>query len=349
MVSDPPLLLPEQKPSSKVEQFRNLLKQPTIFQLPGVYDCISAKICEQVGFQAIYTSGLSISATKLGVADIGLMSASENLEVVKHIVSSVNIPVVADCDTGYGDCNNVYRLTRDAIQVGVAAICLEDQQWPKRCGHFTGQQVISCEEHVSKIRAAVEASKDYAFENGNEQVGDRDHSICIVGRTDARNPLGLNEAIRRAREYYDAGAEMVFVEAPKSMDELKTISHALDGIPVLVNFIEGGHTPIENVQQLDELGFRAVMYSTSGLLASMKSLFNIYETIRDCGTTKPMRESNQMCSFGKYQEMVGLTRFMERKQRLEASIEPNTEDPYHKRTGKRVQFSTSTFEISDDK
>jgi methylisocitrate lyase len=287
---------------SKAQMFRNLINGAEIFQLPGVYDCLSAKVCEQVGFKTVYTSGLSVAASHLGLPDIGLLTAAENVAVVSRIVDSVDIPVLMDCDTGYGNSSNVYRLVHDLTKANVAAIQLEDQTWPKKCGHFEGTTVIPCEEHVAKIRAAVAAAHRY---------GD----LVIVARTDARNSLGLDVAIERARKYYEAGASMVFVEAPKSIDELKEIIQRLNGIPVLANFIEGGKTPIESVKQLHDLGFKAVMYSTSGILSSMQALSNVYSHILNQGSTHGHRQ--HMSSFASLQKLIGLNDTLERQATFE--------------------------------
>jgi methylisocitrate lyase len=284
--------------TTKAQMFRDLINQPDIFQLPGVYDCVSAKVCEQTGFKAIYTSGLSIAASHLGMPDIGLLTATENIAMISRIVNSVSIPALVDCDTGYGNSSNVYRLVHDLTKTNTAAIQLEDQTWPKQCGHFEGTTVVSSEEHVAKIRAAVTAAERY---------GD----LVVVARTDARNTLGLDVAIQRARKYYEAGASMVFIEAPKSVDELKEIVRQLDGIPVLANFIEGGKTPIESAQQLHNLGFKAVMYSTSGILSSMQALSNVYRCIWDQGSTRDNRQ--HMSSFASLQQLIGLNEMLKRQ------------------------------------
>lgn len=294
--------LNQEKKVSQAKVFRDLIHGSEIVQLPGVYDCVSAKVCEQVGFKTIYTSGLSISASHLGLPDVGLLTATENLGMISRIVDSVNIPVMVDGDTGYGNSSNVYRLAQDMIKLNVGAIQLEDQTWPKKCGHFDGTTVVPVEEHVAKIQAAAAAAQRY---------GD----LVIVGRTDARNTLGLDAAIQRAQKYYEAGAGLVFVEAPKSLDELKEIVRRLDGIPVLANFIEGGKTPIESAEQLQNLGFKAVMYSTSGILSSMKALFNVYDCIWKNGSTHSYRP--QMSSFGSLQQLIALNSTLTRQEAFE--------------------------------
>ena len=292
----------EEKANTNAKKFTDLISSPEIFQLPGVYDCLSAKVCEKTGFKAVYTSGLSIAAAHLGLPDIGLLTATENVTVISRIVHSINIPVLVDCDTGYGNSSNVYRLAHDLIKMNVAAMQLEDQTWPKKCGHFDGTAVIPIEEHVAKIRAAVAAAERY---------GD----LVIVARTDARSSLGLDVAIERARTYYEAGASMVLVEAPQTVDELNEIARRLRGIPVLANFIEGGKTPIESAEQLHSLGFKAVLYSTSGILSAMHSLQNVYHCILRQGSTYDYRP--QMSSFTSLQELLGLNKTLNRQELFE--------------------------------
>lgn len=186
---------------------REMLAQREIIVLPGAYDALSARLAQRAGFDACFTTGFGFSAAALGTPDIGLMTASEILERVRRVVEAVEIPVVADMDTGYGNALNVTRTVHECLSADVAGIILEDQEWPKKCGHFEGKRVIPAEEQVQKVRAAVRAR------------GDDD--LVIIGRTDAREPLGLDAAISRGRMYRDAGADVVFVEAPRSVDELK--------------------------------------------------------------------------------------------------------------------------------
>eukprot|EP01035_Chromulina_nebulosa_P017435 gene17435-22987_t len=268
---------------------RESLYKPGIRLMPGVYDCISAKVCAQVGFEVIYTSGLSISGSSLGMPDVGLLCCEESLRQIANIANSVNVPIIADVDTGYGGVANVYRLVRQLIAAGVAGFCLEDQQWPKKCGHFEGKSVIPMEEHVSKIKAAVAARGD--------------SGIVICGRTDARAPNGLADAIKRAKAYAEAGADVVFVEAPQSEEELHEIVASLPGVPLLVNFIEGGKTPMKySAKSLEEMGFKLAMYSTAAVLAVQHALKEVYSTIAEFGHTEPMRQ--RMTTFTEYRELV---------------------------------------------
>ena len=183
---------------TKNERLRTRLAEPEILVLPGIYDCIGAKLVEKAGFGFVFTSGYGISGSMLGRPDFGFLTATEMLRSASHIAEAVEIPVIADIDTGYGNPLNVFRTVTEAVRAGVAGIILEDQEWPKRCGHFEGKRIISMAEHVEKIHAAVEAGKK--------------SGLLIIGRTDARATDGLDEAIRRGRAYFEAGAEVVFVE-----------------------------------------------------------------------------------------------------------------------------------------
>ncbi len=205
---------------NSTHNLRELLKRPGMLVVPGIYDCISAQLAERAGFEMVFTSGFGISASTLGRPDYGFLTATEMLYSVGRIAQSVNIPVVADIDTGYGNPLNVIRTVTDAVQQGIAGVILEDQEWPKKCGHFQGKRVIPAEEHIQKIRAAVQARGE--------------SGLVIVGRTDARAPLGLPEAIRRGRAYYEAGADIVFIEAPQSAEELQEIAAAFPGSPKYV-------------------------------------------------------------------------------------------------------------------
>ena len=187
-------------------QLRALLERPGIVVLPGAYDCLSARLAEQAGFETVFTTGFGFAASALGVPDLGLMTASEILDRVHNIVQSVQVPLVADMDTGYGNPLNVIRTVSECVGMGVAGIILEDQEWPKKCGHLEGKRVIPMEDHVQKLRAAVDARGD--------------SGLVIIARTDARAVLGMDDALERGQAYYEAGADVVFIEAPQSLDEL---------------------------------------------------------------------------------------------------------------------------------
>jgi len=253
------------------EKLRAVLSGDGVLVLPGVHDCISARLAEAAGFEAAFTSGFGISASTLGRPDFGFLTATEMLTSVSRIVSSVKIPVVADIDTGYGNPLNVIRTVEDVVSAGAAGIILEDQEWPKKCGHFEGKRVITAEEHSQKIRAAAEAR------------GASD--LVIIGRTDARAVNGLDDAIRRGRLYYESGADVIFIEAPQSVEELREIAAAFPDAPLFANMVEGGRTPLLSAAELGELGFKIVVFPLSGLFSATKAMERCLTYLRKNGST----------------------------------------------------------------
>ena len=208
----------------------------------------------------------------LGRPDYGFLTATEMITSVGRIAASVGIPVVADIDTGYGNALNVMRTVEDVVSAGAAGIILEDQVWPKKCGHFEGKRVIPMEEHEEKIHAAV--------------VARGESGLVIIGRTDARAPHGLGDAIRRGRAYHEAGADVVFIEAPESVEELKEIAAAFPGVPLFANMVEGGKTPILTARELGELGFKIAVFPLQPLFLGYESyrvLLRISKEARDDG------------------------------------------------------------------
>lgn len=262
---------------SSVLQLRQLLQGREILVIPGVYDCLGAKIAEQSGFEVLATSGFGIAASTLGVPDYGLLTATEMLYSVGRIAQSINIPLIADLDTGYGNVLNVIRTVKEAVKIGISGILLEDQEWPKKCGHFEGKKVISMTEHISKIRAAVEA-------RGESQ-------LVIIGRTDARAVLGLEAAIERGKAYFEAGADVIFIEAPQSQEELVEIAEALPNIPLVANMIEGGKTPELTATELQEMGYKIVFFPLSSLLTATQIMMNCFRHLKEQGTTRNLQNS----------------------------------------------------------
>lgn len=250
----------------KTTQLRKLIEKENIIISPGVYDCVSAKLAEKAGFKMVGITGAGMAASILGYPDVGLVSMAEVLNQTRNIVKSVDIPVFADCDTGYGNPINVYRTIQEFEDAGVAGLFIEDQIWPKRCGHFEGKQLISKEDMIKKIEAALDARKD--------------PDLVIMGRTDARAVYGLDEAIERANAYVDAGCDMYFIEAPQTIEELKKVAQAATA-PAMANMVEGGKTPIVSVKELEEFGFKFASFSGSAqkaALTAMKKVFNAIKT-----------------------------------------------------------------------
>jgi methylisocitrate lyase len=273
----------------KADLIRQSLAQKGVLVMPGVYDALSAKIAARAGFEVIFITGYSLSATLLGEPDFGLLTQTEMLAAAQRICSVVHAPVIVDADTGYGNAINVIRTVKELIRVGAAGMFLEDQVWPKRCGHMRGKQVIPLEEQLKKLRAAVEA----------KQAGD----LYIVARTDARQALGIKEAIARGLAFKEAGADAIFIEAPESKEEMRQIARHVPG-PLVANMLERGVTPLMAPEELRELGFQLVVWPLGPLYASAKALQNLYRTLRAQGTTKDILD--QLISFDEFHDIVGL-------------------------------------------
>ncbi len=271
---------------------RERLGGPEIVVLPGAYDALSARLAQRAGFDALFTTGFGFSAAALGAPDYGLLTASEVLDRVRPIAAAVDVPLVADMDTGYGNPLNVVRTVRECVAAGVAGIILEDQEWPKKCGHFEGKRVIPAEEHAQKLRAAADA---------RDAAGD---DLVIVGRTDARAPLGLDEAIRRGRLYREAGADVVFVEAPQSLAELKAVREAIPDAPLFANMIEGGKTPLLSSAELQELGYAMVVYPLAALFSAARAVADTYRALFETKTTAGRTDA--MAGFREFEEIVGV-------------------------------------------
>ncbi|GAB1542561.1 isocitrate lyase/PEP mutase family protein [Scytonema sp. NUACC21] len=290
------------KHSSSPARLRQLLKGSEILVIPGVYDCLGAKLVEQLGFEVLATSGFGIAASTLGLPDYGFLTATEALYTVGRIAQSVNIPLIADMDTGYGNALNVIRTVTDAVQQGIAGVILEDQEWPKKCGHFEGKRVVSMAEHAGKIKAAVQARGD--------------SGLIIIARTDARAPLGLEEAISRGRAYIDAGADVLFVEAPQSVGELQRIASAFPNVPLVANIVEGGKTPQLSASELQQLGFKIVFFPVSALLAVTKVMTACLRQLKEQGTTADFQD---MVNFQDFQELIGIPKYRQLEQQFTVS------------------------------
>ncbi|MFC5996529.1 oxaloacetate decarboxylase [Pseudonocardia hispaniensis] len=282
-------------------RLRELLAAPDPLVAPGAYDALSARLVEQAGFAVAYMSGFGSTASLIGRPDIGLLSGTEMIDNARRIVAAVDIPVIADADTGYGNALNVLRTVQLYEQAGVAGIHLEDQATPKKCGHMGGKEVIPCAEMVGKIRAAVAARRDPAF--------------VLIARTDAVAVEGLDAAIARARAYAAAGADALFVEAPTSEVDIARIANELRGVAHLVfNWAEGGRTPPISLARLAELGFSLVLYPIGTLLAATAAVRALLETIRTDGT--PTAALPGLPTFDAFTTMIGLPEVHELEQRF---------------------------------
>jgi 2-methylisocitrate lyase-like PEP mutase family enzyme len=269
---------------------RERLADPSPLLAPGAFDCLSARLVEAAGFEAVYMTGFGTAASYLGVPDVGLLGMSEMVDQARRIVQAVNVPVIADADTGYGNAVSVIRTVKAYEAAGVAALHLEDQVAPKRCGHLAGKQVISTAEMVEKIRAAAAARQSPDF--------------LLIARTDARAVEGLNGALERAHRYKDAGADLIFVEAPERESEIEEIAAALKGIPLLFNWAEGGKTPPMSYARLSELGFRIVIFPIGTLLVAARAISALLNQLKADGT--PASAMSSMMPFQEFVEFIGL-------------------------------------------
>jgi len=268
---------------------RRILDEVGALAFPGVYDTLSAKIAQRVGFPLAFVSGYSVAATAIGEPDMGLLTQTEMIDRARRICMSVSIPIIVDADTGYGNPVNVHRTVHELIAAGAAGCFLEDQVWPKRCGHMRSKKVIDRQEYVQKIRSAVDAR------------GDRD--FFIVARTDALAAIDLDEAIRRVETAREAGADASFVEAPTSLDDLETIGRRSPA-PNVANMIEGGKTPVLPKQQLVDLGFQLILYPLTALFAAARLIESVYRTLKEDGTTR--HETERLMTFAEFNALIGV-------------------------------------------
>ncbi len=277
-------------------KMRELFKAGKIVVAPGAHDALTAKIIANVGFPAVYMTGYGQAASHLGGPDVGLMTFSEMLMRADAIVEACGIPVVADADTGFGNAVNVMRTVRGYEKAGVAVIQLEDQVMPKKCGHMIGRQVVRKEEMVGKIKAAVDARTDPDF--------------MIMARTDARTVYGIDEAIERALAYQEAGADILFVESPESVEEMKKINACIKGY-TLANMVEGGRTPIHTNDELESYGYNLVIYPTASIYVETKAMIDLMNGLKRDGTTKGLMDT--MVPFPEFNKMVGLPEVREKE------------------------------------
>jgi len=258
--------------------------------LPGVYDALSARLAHEAGCRAVFLSGFAMAATRLGRPDFGLLTQSEVLEAARGVCGAVPCPVVVDIDTGYGGVFNVERTVEALLQMGAAGCFLEDQEWPKRCGHMEGKRVVPLDEYLPKLAAARE-------------TGGPD--FWITARTDARAVEGIDEAIRRGRASIDHGASCVFVEAPQSIDEMTQVRAALPAsVPLVANMVEQGKTPLRSATELAAAGYRLVLVPVAPLLASAHALRTLFATLARDGATRA--HADRMLTFGELNGIVGL-------------------------------------------
>jgi len=249
---------------------RALLAQPGCLALPGVYDGISARVADSLGFPALYMTGYGAVASALGVADAGTATFTEMLDRVRCIAGAVRVPFIADGDTGYGGLLNVDRTVRGYAAAGAAGIQIEDQEFPKKCGHTEFRRVIPADDAVAKIRVAVDARPSRDF--------------LIVARTDARYAEGMDAALRRAERFLHAGADILFVESPESHEELRRVAETFRSATLLANMVEGGRTPYLSAAELGAMGFKVALFPGTGFLAAARALQLAYGHLKSAGT-----------------------------------------------------------------
>ncbi len=275
-----------------MKKLSSMIKSKKTLVIPGVYDAIGAKIAEKVGFDAMFQTGYGTSATLFGMPDYGFIGATETVDNARRISNAISVPLIVDSDTGYGNALSVWKLVKELEAAGAAGIFLEDQKWPKRCGHMQGKDVISQEEYTEKLGAAIDARENKDF--------------IIVARTDSRATEGLDKAIERGLQNKKTGADAVFIEAPRSLDEMKRIGKEIKA-PLVANMIEGGATPINSAQTLSKIGFNIILYPLSVLFANTFATMNILQELKNTGTTSKYKQ--KVVNFDQFNNLVELDKF----------------------------------------
>lgn len=282
---------------------RARLQQRPVLVAPGVIDPLTAVLAVNAGFEALYLTGAGIAYSRLGMADVGLTTMTEVTEVIARIADKVDVPLIVDGDTGFGNAITVQRTMRFFERAGAAAIQIEDQTFPKRCGHLRGKDVVPVEEMVGKIKAAVDA---------------RINGMLVIGRTDAGAVEGFERAFERAERYAEAGADIIFVEAPRTTEELAAVPKALGGKrPLMANMVEGGRTPMTPVRELEAMGYDLVVFSAGVVRAMARTARSFYDTLKADGTSDAIRD--QMYSFDELAEIVGTTELLEQGRKYDAA------------------------------
>jgi methylisocitrate lyase len=285
-----------------MKNLKNMLKSKKPLVIPGVYDALGAKIAQKVGFDAMFQTGYGTSATLFGMPDYGFIGATETVDNARRICRAVSVPVIVDSDTGYGNALSVWKLVKELESAGASGIFLEDQKWPKRCGHMQGKDVVSQEEYTEKLSAAIDARESKDF--------------IIVARTDARATKGLDDAIERGKQNKKTGADAVFVEAPRSLDEMKRIGKEINA-PLVANMIEGGATPLSSAETLSKMGFNIVLYPLSVLYANTFATMNILQELKKTGNTSKYKQ--KVVNFDQFNDLVELPKFRKMEKKYEKS------------------------------
>ena len=288
-----------------MKKLSSMIKSKKPLVIPGVYDAIGAKIAEKVGFDAMFQTGYGTSATLFGMPDYGFIGATETVDNARRISNAISVPLIVDSDTGYGNALSVWKLVKELEAAGAAGIFLEDQKWPKRCGHMQGKEVIPQEEYTEKLGAAIDARENKDF--------------IIVARTDSRATEGLDKSIERGIQNKKTGADAIFIEAPRSLDEMKKIGKEIKA-PLVANMIEGGATPMNSAKTLNRIGFNIILYPLSVLFANTFATMNILQELKNTGTTSKYKQKvvnfdqfNNLVELDKYKKMETKYKFSKRK------------------------------------
>ncbi len=280
-------------------KLRNLIKNNSFLPIPSCFDALSAKLIEQTGFDAMFMSGFAASASRIGEPDLGVMTLTEVLDQLNNITDATSLPVIGDGDTGYGNAMNVQRTVKSFAKIGCAGVLIEDQLSPKRCGHTPGKDVVSREEAFDRIRASVDAREE--------------KDILIMARTDANHTHGIKEAIERAQIFHELGSDILFVEAPKTEDEMRLICQEVPGCKI-ANIVEGGLTPNLSMKELEDIGYNMAVYPLTALSSAMKAMVDSLNKLK----TDDDRSTNLM-SFTELRKRVGFDDYYEVSSRYESS------------------------------
>lgn len=278
--------------TTRCAQLAARIKEPHLVVAPGVFELISAKIADRMGFDCLYVTGYGLVASHLGLPDAGIATYSDMVGRVAQIAKMTHTPFIADGDTGYGGLLNVQHAVRGYEEAGACGIQLEDQEFPKKCGHMLGRRVISAEDMAAKVRVAADSRSDPNF--------------LIIARTDARTSHGLDEALRRAERYLKAGADVLFVESPESVEEMRKIGETFKGVPLLANMVEGGRTPVLDKKGLEEIGYRIAIFPAIGFLSMGAVLEKAYTELKRDGSST--RLSVPLYDFKKFSALMGFDR-----------------------------------------
>jgi 2-methylisocitrate lyase-like PEP mutase family enzyme len=284
-----PAIPMQQEVTMAPTRVQRILDEVGSIAFAGVYDTLSAKLAQKTGFPLAFISGYSVAATAIGEPDMGLLTQTELIQQARRVCGSVDIPIIVDADTGYGNPLNVIRTVKELISAGAAGCFLEDQVWPKKCGHMRNKRVVDRDEYIQKIRAASEARGDADF--------------FIVARTDALAPMGIDEAIARVTAAREAGADASFVEAPPSLELLAEIGRRAPK-PIVANMLEGGRTPVLPREQLAAMGFQLILYPLTALFAAARAIESLYQKLHADGTT--LGEEHRLMTFAEFNALIGV-------------------------------------------